>query len=88
MELLAGQHKEAATPFRNSNNFITSAKLLENVESVKEIGKILFDYSNVVYENREPLVITHVTDSEFYTFDKIDLEKLQIIMYLMKNGQR
>ena len=59
IELLAGQHEEAVTPSRNSNNSITGAKLLENIESAKEKGKKLLDYSQVVDENGEPLVVYH-----------------------------
>ena len=59
IELLAGTLVGGKTSNPNTNNSITGAKLLENVESAKEKGKKLLDYSKVVDENGEPLVVYH-----------------------------
>jgi hypothetical protein len=62
IELLDGQHKDVTmTSFRNSNNSIEGAKLLQDVESSKEKGKKLLDYSKVVDENGEPSIVYHGT---------------------------
>ena len=61
IELLAGQHEEAVTSSRNSNNSITAANLLQDVEKSYGNGKKLLDSSKVVDENGEPKVVYHGT---------------------------
>lgn len=69
IELLAGQHGDVAmTSPRNSNNSITAANLLQNVEKSYGNGTKLLDSSKVVDENGEPIVVKHVTDSDFTEF--------------------
>ena len=66
IELLAGQHEEAVTSSRNSNNSITAANLLKDVEKSYGNGEKLLDYSKVVDENGEPLVVYHQTNSTIF----------------------
>lgn len=70
IELLAGTLVGGKTSNPSTNNSISAAKLLENVESSTKRGKKLLDCSKVVDENGEPLVVHHVTDAEFYAFDR------------------
>ena len=70
IELLAGQNEYAVTNSRNSNNSISGAKLLQNVESSKQKGKKLLDFSQIVDENGEPMPLKHRTFAEFTEFDK------------------
>lgn len=70
IELLAGTLVGGKPSNPNTNNSISAAKLLENVESSKEKGKKLLDCSKIVDENGEPLVVYHGTQSEFSSFDK------------------
>ena len=69
IELLAGQHEDAVTSSRNSNDSITVSKLLNGVEKSYGNGEKLLDYSKVVDENGEPMVVYHGTSNNFYTFD-------------------
>ena len=58
IELLDGLSEEAVTSSRNSNNSIPTTKLLKGVEKSYEKGKYLLDdFSKVVDENGEPLVV-------------------------------
>ena len=66
IELLAGQHEEAVTSSRNSNNSITAANLLKDVEKSYGNGEKLLDSSKVVDENGEPLVVYHQTNSTIF----------------------
>lgn len=61
IELLAGQHEEAVTSSRNSNNSITAANLLQDVEKSYGNGKKMLDSSKVVDEYGEPKVVYHGT---------------------------
>ena len=69
IELLAGQHEEAVTSSRNSNNSITAANLLKNVEKSYGSGEKLLDSSKILDENGEPLVMWHETGNVFTTFN-------------------
>ena len=66
IELLAGQHEEAVTSSRNSNNSITAANLLQNVEKSYGNGEKLLDCSKIVDENGEPRVVYHQTNSTIF----------------------
>ena len=66
IELLAGQHEEAVTSSRNSNNSITAANLLQDVEKSYGNGEKLLDCSKVVDENGEPRVVYHQTNSTIF----------------------
>ena len=60
IELLEGSLRESdlnVTLPRTTNNSITLAKLLKNVEKSYEKGKKLLDHSRVLDENGEPLVL-------------------------------
>ena len=54
---------------RYSNNSITGAKLLQDVEKSHKKGEKLLDSSKIVDENGEPKVVYHQTSEQFYTFD-------------------
>lgn len=69
IELLAGQHEEAVTSSRNSNNSITAANLLKNVEKSYGNGEKLLDSSKILDENGEPRVMWHETGSVFTIFN-------------------
>ena len=69
IELLAGQHEEAVISSRNSNNSITAAKLLKDVEKSYGSGEKLLDSSKILDENGEPRVMWHETGSVFTTFN-------------------
>lgn len=64
IELLAGTLGKLKSDAPNTNNSISVAKLLENVESSKEKGKKLIDASKIVDENGEPLVVYHGTTND------------------------
>ena len=66
IELLAGQHEEAVTSSRNSNNSITAANLLQDIEKSYGNGEKLLDCSKVVDENGEPRVVYHQTNSTIF----------------------
>lgn len=66
----ATTHTQSADFVPTSNNSISAAKLLENVESSKYPGKKLLDRSKIVDENGEPLKVYHGTNDDFYIFDK------------------
>ena len=69
IELLAGQHEEAVTSSRNSNNSITGANLLNGVEKSYGNGEKILNSSKVVDENGEPLIVFHGTrNGGFYVF--------------------
>lgn len=57
----------------SSNNSITFAKLLHNVENDKKNGEKLLDYTKIVDANGEPMVVYHGTvrskDGKFNTFN-------------------
>ena len=66
IELLAGQPGDVAmTSPRNSNNSITAANLLQNVEKSYGNGTQLLDSSKVVDENGEPMVVYHGSGDSF-----------------------
>ena len=70
IELLAGQNEDVTkTSSRYSNNSITGAKLLQDVEKSHKKGEKLLDSSKIVDENGEPKVVYHQTSEQFYTFD-------------------
>ena len=63
IELLAGTLVGANGSNPNTNNSISTANLLKGVEKSYESGKYLLDdYSKVVDENGEPMVVYHETD--------------------------
>lgn len=68
IELLAGTLVGADSSNPNTNNSITGAKLLENVDKSYEKGKIL-DYSKVVDANGEPMVVYHGTAGVINKFE-------------------
>ena len=61
IELLDGITTSAKAESPSSNNSISGAKLLQNVESSKQKGKKLLDFSQIVDENGEPMVVYHGT---------------------------
>ena len=70
IELLEGTAGDDRNPLlRTTNNSITTAKLLKNIESSKYSGKKLLDFSQIVDENGEPRVVEHSTPNMFTTFD-------------------
>ncbi len=63
IELLAGTLVGANGSNPNTNNSISAANLLKGVEKSYESGKYLLDdYSKVVDENGEPMVVYHGSD--------------------------
>ena len=71
IELLAGTLVSANGSNPNTNNSISTANLLKGVEKSYESGKYLLDdYSKVVDENGEPMVVYHGSPNEFSTFDE------------------
>ncbi|MBQ8271316.1 MAG: hypothetical protein IJZ22_08985 [Bacteroidaceae bacterium] len=77
MELIeergANPNREGETPHNGntSNNSITGAKLLNGVKKTNSNEDIL-QYSKVVDENGEPMVVYHGTGEEFTTFEMQD----------------
>ena len=69
IELLAGTLVGGKTSNPSTNNSISTAKLLENIESSKGKGEKLLDCSKVVDENGEPLVVYHQTSNDFTVFN-------------------
>ena len=72
IELLDGQNEEAVTSSRNSNNSISAAKLLNGVDKSYGNGEKLLDFSKVVDENGEPMVVYHGTDKDIASFEMND----------------
>lgn len=66
IELLAGTLVGGKSSNPSTSNSITAAKLLENVEKSYGNGEKLLDYSKVVDENGEPLVVYHQTNSTIF----------------------
>lgn len=69
IELLAGTLVDGKTTDPSTNNSISAAKLLENIESSKGKGKKLLDCSKVLDKNGEPMVVYHQTSNDFTVFN-------------------
>ncbi len=76
IELLEGlsatTHTQSADFVPTSNNSISAAKLLKNIETTKQKGKKNaeeHDFSQILDENGEPLVVKHGTPYTFHSFD-------------------
>lgn len=67
-ELFAGTLVGGNSSNPSTNNSISGAKLLKNVESSKQSGKKLLDFSQVVDENGEPMVVRHTSTNQFTVF--------------------
>ena len=72
IELLAGQNEstDKTALSRYSNNSITGAKLLQDVEKSHKKGEKLLDSSKIVDENGEPKVVYHGSARSFSVFDE------------------
>lgn len=66
IELLAGTLVGGKSSNPSTNNSITAANLLQDVEKSYGNGKKLLDYSKVVDENGEPRVVYHQTNSTIF----------------------
>lgn len=78
--MLAGQHEEAVTSSRNSNNSITGANLLNGVEKSYGNGEKILNSSKVVDENGEPLIVFHGTrNGGFNVFDTSKAEEPRLV---------
>ena len=69
IELLEGSLGVENQLPRTSNNSISIAKLLQNVEKSYEKGKKLLDSSKIVDKDGKPLVVEHATNADFTEFD-------------------
>ena len=65
IELLAGTLVDGKTTDPSTNNSITAANLLQNVEKSYGNGTKLLDSSKVVDENGEPMVVYHGSGDTF-----------------------